>query len=97
VERRAGGGPPNLEEYMTIDTQLSLNQPIQQHSTVLSVLNAAGVDTCCGGSLSLEEAARQAGADLVDLVVRLEMITADRAGAAVDSSRSVRSCGRVET
>jgi iron-sulfur cluster repair protein YtfE (RIC family) len=80
---------------MTIDPQLSLNQLIQQHPFVLPVLTAAGVDTCCGGGLSLEEAARRADANLVDLVARLEKETAGRPGIEVDNSPAVRPCGCV--
>jgi regulator of cell morphogenesis and NO signaling len=81
---------------MTIDPHLTLNQLIRQYPTVLPAFAAAGIDTCCGGALSLQEAARRAGADLVELVARLETETAGHAGAAVDGSRRVCSCGCVE-
>jgi regulator of cell morphogenesis and NO signaling len=72
---------------MKIDPKLTLNQLIQRHPDVLPVLAAAGIDTCCGGALSLEEAARRAGVDLVDL---------ERASAPVNGAPPVCSCGCVE-
>ena len=82
---------------MTIDRQLSVNHLIQQHPSVLSCLAAAGVDTCCGGDLSLDEAARRAGADLENLVARLETEAAARTAAAVDRSAPACSCGCEDT
>jgi regulator of cell morphogenesis and NO signaling len=82
---------------MQSDPRITLNQLVQQHPAVLPILAGTGTDTCCGGALSLEEAARRAGADLVELVARLETETAGGAGAAVDGRRSVCSCGCVET
>jgi regulator of cell morphogenesis and NO signaling len=82
---------------MRIDPRITLNQLVQQHPTVLPILAETGIDTCCGGALSLEEAARRAGADLVEFVARLETETTGGAGAAVDGSRSVCSCGCEET
>ena len=82
---------------MTINRQLSVNQLIQQHPSVLSFLAAAGVDTCCGGDLSLEEAARRAGADLDKLVAGLETEAVGRAGAAVDRNAPICSCGCADT
>jgi len=86
-----------LEQNMTIDRRLSVNQLIQQHPAVLSFLTAAGVDTCCGGDLSLEEAARRAGVDLDNLVVRLETEAGGRTGGAVGRKPSACSCGCADT
>jgi hypothetical protein len=49
-------GHSDLEQHMTIDRRLTVSQHIQQHPSALPFLTAAGVDTCCGGALSLEEA-----------------------------------------
>ena len=82
---------------MTIDRRLTVSQLIQQHPSALPFLTAAGVDTCCGGALSLEEAARQAGADLDNLVARLETEAAGPTGAAADRSPAACSCGCANT
>lgn len=60
---------------MTIDPQLTINQPIQliqRHPAALPLLTTAGLDTCCGGGRSLREAAEQAGVGLTDLLRALE-------------------------
>ncbi len=78
---------------MPIDSGLSVNQLIQRHPSVLPVLTEAGVDTCCGGALSLEEAASRAGVDLVNLVGRLETQTAVRSSAPPEGDAPSCSCG----
>jgi iron-sulfur cluster repair protein YtfE (RIC family) len=57
---------------MSIDPEVTVNQFIQRHPAALALLTAAGIDTCCGGGLSLEDAAEGAGVALADLVRGLE-------------------------
>ena len=54
--------------HSPIDTTLSVNEIIRRYPASLAVLNAAGIDTCCGGAESLAVAARNSGADLERLV-----------------------------
>jgi iron-sulfur cluster repair protein YtfE (RIC family) len=72
---------------MTIDPALTVNQLVQQHPAALPVLAAAGVDTCCGGGLSLAVAVRGAGLTLEELAHRLE------AGSTSAGQEGARSCG----
>jgi regulator of cell morphogenesis and NO signaling len=77
---------------MTIDPRLSVSQLIQHHPAALPLLAAAGIDTCCGGELPLEEAAGRAGVDLPALLRQLAAETAARDVAAA-AGHSGCACG----
>jgi regulator of cell morphogenesis and NO signaling len=50
-----------------------------------AVFNRFGVDTCCGGGLPLDQAAREAGVPLAELLAAIEpLIPAGPARAAVE-------------
>ena len=53
---------------LTIDPALSINEIIKRHPASIGVLNAHGLDTCCGGGESLRSAALEARVDLRTLV-----------------------------
>lgn len=55
-----------------IDPSATLSQIVDQFPQTLSVLRAAGLDLCCGGSHSLAEAARLHGLDLSALMRDLQ-------------------------
>ena len=63
---------PTLERA-PIDARLSVNDVLRRQPGAVRVLNAFGIDTCCGGAASLDEAAREAGVAVEDLVLALEM------------------------
>jgi iron-sulfur cluster repair protein YtfE (RIC family) len=52
----------NIKE--SIDPSISVNEILQRHPAAVSVLNAHGIDTCCGGASALRDAAIEANADL---------------------------------
>ena len=54
-----------------LSASLSVNALIEWYPSVLPVLNAFGIDTCCGGADSLEVAARAAHVRLDDLMAGL--------------------------
>jgi regulator of cell morphogenesis and NO signaling len=56
----------------TIDPEQTINEVVQKNPQTLRVLNGYGLDTCCGGPLSLTEAARRHGLDLRELLTALE-------------------------
>lgn len=58
----------------TIDTAATVNEILAQHPAAVSVFNTFGVDACCGGDASLEEAARRDGANLRALIAALDQI-----------------------
>jgi regulator of cell morphogenesis and NO signaling len=55
----------------TIDTSQSLNELLARAPEALPVLQRFGLDTCCGGSLSLAVAAQHHGLELAELVAAL--------------------------
>lgn len=59
-----------------IDARLSVNDLIRLYPATVSVLNAFGIDACCGGAASLGEAARRDGVDLDELLRALAAATA---------------------
>lgn len=46
----------------------SVNDLLRDHPSSIVALNALGIDTCCGGDLSLPDAARHAGVSFDRLV-----------------------------
>lgn len=58
----------------SVDTTATVNEILLQHPAAVSVFNTFGIDACCGGDASLEEAARRDGADVDALVTALDTI-----------------------
>jgi iron-sulfur cluster repair protein YtfE (RIC family) len=50
-------------EVASIDAACTINALIAQQPASIFVLNAFGVDTCCGGSDTIAQAATHAGVD----------------------------------
>lgn len=57
-----------MSDDVLIDPTMSVNSVLERYPVTLPVLNTLGVDTCCGGSLSLAEAAAADGIDLRHLI-----------------------------
>lgn len=55
-----------------LDPSISVNELLRRHPVVLPVLNAFGVDSCCGGAESLADAAHSAQIPLDALMAGLE-------------------------
>ena len=55
---------------ITPDT--SVNQLLELAPDAIEVLDELGIDSCCGGSLSLTEAAKDASVDFDSVYSRLE-------------------------
>ena len=54
-----------------LDHSLSVNETIRRFPETLAVLNQFGIDTCCGGAESLDEAARSSTVRLEALMTEL--------------------------
>ena len=50
---------------------LTVNDLLRETPAAAAILNRLGIDTCCGGSLSLAEAAASVGVPLPDLLAAL--------------------------
>lgn len=55
----------------TIGDTETLNQIIAHHPQTLAVFQRFGLDTCCGGSLTLHDAAEHHGLDLQAVIAAL--------------------------
>ncbi len=64
-----------------IDPALSVNDILRRWPAAVSALNAAGVDTCCGGADSLSVAAAQVGMPVADLIDAITSAIAAERGA----------------
>jgi iron-sulfur cluster repair protein YtfE (RIC family) len=55
-----------------IDTGSTVNGIVAQFPETIGVFNQFGIDSCCGGGIPLEDAARRDGADIDALVAALQ-------------------------
>ena len=54
-----------------IDGKMTINDVIKDYPSTLAVFNTFGIDSCCGGARTLEQAAREGGIDLDALLKAL--------------------------
>ncbi len=52
----------------------TINALVAKEPLVLRVLGSYGIDTCCGGARTIEQAAREGGLDLPKLLADLEAL-----------------------
>jgi regulator of cell morphogenesis and NO signaling len=62
----------------SLSPALSVNDLLRTMPDAAPVLNRLGIDLCCGGSLSLADAAAGAGLPLADLLTALRQPAEDR-------------------
>lgn len=67
---------PALNEITTTST---VHEILRRYPATAGAFDAFGIHTCCGGPVSLEEAARRDGADLDRLLAALRRAIADAA------------------
>lgn len=61
-----------VDETVKIDPAWTVHEIVHARPETAAVLRSYGVDTCCGGTRSLSEAATAAGHDVAALVRELE-------------------------
>jgi regulator of cell morphogenesis and NO signaling len=66
---RGSGGAP--DSNAGLDCSLTVNAVRARHPSTLEVFNRYGLDTCCGGRLSVSDAAHAAGVDAKALCAAL--------------------------
>ena len=54
-----------------LDPALTINEIVAAHPETIPVFNRFGLDTCCGGGVCVDDAARRDGVDVNDLVSAL--------------------------
>jgi iron-sulfur cluster repair protein YtfE (RIC family) len=57
-----------------ISAQTTVNEAIQQCPESVRIFTLAGIDTCCGGALSISEAARRHNIDAAYLLSAIESL-----------------------
>lgn len=57
-----------------VDPTATVNEILVKYPETVSVFNQFGIDACCGGAASLEEAASRDGADVERLIRALDAI-----------------------
>ena len=57
-----------------VDPTATVNEILVKYPETVSVFNQFGIDACCGGAASLEEAASRDGADVDRLIRALDTI-----------------------
>lgn len=60
-----------MQSTSAIDPTMSVNEMIAKHPETIAVFNRFGIDTCCGGAASIDEAAHR---DAVDREAFLEAL-----------------------
>jgi len=64
---------------ITFDPTLTVNDAVARYPRTVAVFNEFGIDACCGGAATIEEAARRDGADPDALVEAVRQVIADDA------------------
>jgi len=60
-----------MQTNVTLESSWTINETIQQYPETITVFNAFGIDTCCGGDETIEAAAREGEINLDAVMARL--------------------------
>jgi regulator of cell morphogenesis and NO signaling len=66
------------EHAHRFDPALTINDIVARHPESIPVFNRFGMDTCCGGGVSVDEAARRDGVDAAAVFAALDEALAGR-------------------
>lgn len=61
-----------MPQSIQLDRSMTINEIIARHPQTMCVFNEFGLDTCCGGGVPLEEAARRDGLDADSVIAALQ-------------------------
>lgn len=59
---------------MTFTKDMTVNQAIDISEKALQILNSFNIDTCCGGTSSIEQGAKEANVDVEVVIQELNKI-----------------------
>ena len=54
-----------------ITKEMTVNEVLKLYPATISIFNKFNIDACCGGNRSLEQAAREDGANIEELIEQL--------------------------
>ena len=60
-----------MSDVIQLDQSLTINEIVARYPETIAVFNRFGMDTCCGGGVPVEEAARRDGLDLDQILAAL--------------------------
>lgn len=69
-----------IDDSVKIDPAWTVHELVHSRPETAVVFRSYGIDTCCGGTRPLTEAARVAGVDAATLLHALEAVSFDRTG-----------------
>ncbi|MFI5230583.1 MAG: DUF542 domain-containing protein [Gemmatimonadales bacterium] len=67
-----------MSETLQLDPTLAINEIVAAYPETIAVFNRFGFDTCCGGRVRVDEAARRDGVDVNEVVAALNQALARR-------------------
>ena len=60
-----------MSDVIQLDPSLTINEIVARYPETIAVFNRFGMDTCCGGGVPVEEAARRDSLDLDQILAAL--------------------------
>ena len=67
-----------MTDTIHFDPELTINEIVAAYPETISVFNRFGLDTCCGGGVCVDEAARRDGIDARPIVAALNDVLSKR-------------------
>ena len=67
-----------MPEALQLDVTVTINEIVAAHPETIPVFNRFGFDTCCGGGVRVDEAARRDGIDVNEVIAALNAVLAPR-------------------
>ena len=67
-----------MRNTLQLDPALTINEIVAAHPETIPVFNRFGFDTCCGGGVRVNEAARRDGIEVGDVIAALHDVLAAR-------------------
>ncbi|HTJ24235.1 MAG TPA: DUF542 domain-containing protein [Gemmatimonadaceae bacterium] len=64
-----------MSDVIQLDPAQTINEIVARHPETIAIFNRFGMDTCCGGGVSVEEAARRDGLDVAQILSALREAT----------------------
>lgn len=61
-----------IPQEAALDGNATVNEVIKRHPATAAVFLTFGIDACCGGALTLQDAASRHHKDIIDVLTALE-------------------------